>query len=104
MLREQADSSQEHTRDQKFEQRFDHLGSLEPAGVTAHHGVKNQKISDRNETRRKRETTMAEAQVQSEKPVEAEIYGNRKQADQHRQVPLVERVKGGRENFDRGVA
>ena len=47
---------------------------------------------------------MTEFEMKPKKPVQTKVHCDRAKADQHRQVPFVQRVEGGRENFDRGIS
>ena len=46
---------------------------------------------------------MPEADLEHEKPVQEEIYDDRKNADHHRQITPVDRIERGRQNFDRRI-
>src|ERR1700676_2221146 len=69
----------------------------------AHHRIEKKKIRDRDHARGKGETAMSPVQIESEKPVEQKVYGNRGQRHEHRDIAPIERIKCRRENFVRGI-
>ena len=67
--------------------------------MTAHHRVEEKEIRDRDEAGGKREPAMAQPEMKGEEPVQCEIYRDRNQTNEHRQMAFIERVKCGREHF-----
>src|SRR4029453_805109 len=70
----------------------------------AHHQIQKEEISDGDDAGGKRKAAMSQVKTKSEEPIQREIDGNGREADEHRQMTFVERVKRRREHFVRGIS
>src|SRR5438046_8927411 len=104
MLREQTYSGEQCAGEKQFRERLDHRPGLEAARVMAHHRVEHEEIRERHQARRQREPAMAELEVEREIIVEAKVHHDRTEADEHRQIALIERVESRCENLVGGVS
>src|SRR5437867_12433382 len=72
--------------------------------VLAHHGIQKEEISDGDEAGRKRKAAMSQVKTKSEEPIQGKIDRDGREADEHRQMAFVERVKRRREHSVRGIS
>ena len=103
VLRNQTDRGQKRASCEQLGECPNHQAGFQPAGKAAHHQIENEEVRDRHQARGKREPAMPELEVKGEEPVQAKIHRDGTEADQHRQIPLIERIEGGREDFDGGI-
>src|SRR4030095_15399434 len=76
-----------------------HRARLEPAGMSAHQDVEEKEIRYRHEAGGECEPAVAEPEMKGEEPVECEVYPDRDQTNDHRQVAFIEGVECGCQHF-----